>query len=236
MLTPFYLKVQRNDRTLQSGLHLLQPPSNTSEQWLNEQRFAEGYHEDLVPHATPNQLAHSTNPFETDQVSLYFPSPPPATSSAVYAIDHPIAPRAVLPSTGAPSPAASPKTCSHCQTIDTPLWRRHPASGTLLCNACGLYIQQHACLRPRQLLDSQAAYIDDARDEAATGRSGRTCTHCGATRTSVWRRSKDSRALLCNACGVYARTKGTPRPVRYMQKCLRRRMRYPKVGENTTDP
>lgn len=30
-----------------------------------------------------------------------------------------------------------------------------------------------------------------------------SCTHCGATKTSVWRKGADPESLYCNACGLY---------------------------------
>lgn len=120
------------------------------------------------------------------------------------------------------------KCCSHCQTTSTPLWRRDPASGRSLCNACGLYVQQHDKSRPQKLIEADAlkaeAEADDAPD--ADDGSGRFCSHCKATKTSVWRRCKVSQELLCNACGVYVRLKGVPRPVQYKQKQVKPRMRH----------
>lgn len=40
----------------------------------------------------------------------------------------------------------------------------------------------------------------------------RVCTNCSTTNTPSWRRSKDGRLLLCNACGLYAKLHGRPRP------------------------
>lgn len=127
------------------------------------------------------------------------------------------------------SSAKSPmmKCCTHCQTTSTPLWRRDPASGRPLCNACGLYVQQHDKSRPQKLIEAdalKAAAEDDASD--GDDGSGRFCSHCKATKTSVWRRCKVSQELLCNACGVYMRLKGVPRPVQYKQKQVKPRMRH----------
>lgn len=128
------------------------------------------------------------------------------------------------------SSAASPmqKCCSHCQTTSTPLWRRDPASGRPLCNACGLYVQQHDKSRPQKLIDADVtkAVADGDDEEGAEDPSGRFCSHCKATKTSVWRRCKLSQELLCNACGVYVRLKGVPRPVAYKQKQVKPRMRH----------
>ncbi|KZT53899.1 kinase-like protein [Calocera cornea HHB12733] len=38
-------------------------------------------------------------------------------------------------------------TCENCLTTTTPLWRRD-AAGTVLCNACGLFLKTHGTVRP----------------------------------------------------------------------------------------
>lgn len=40
----------------------------------------------------------------------------------------------------------------------------------------------------------------------------RICTNCSTTNTPSWRRSKDGKKLLCNACGLYAKLHNRPRP------------------------
>ncbi|KAG1052879.1 hypothetical protein G6F43_005003 [Rhizopus delemar] len=40
--------------------------------------------------------------------------------------------------------------CYHCQTTNTPLWRRSP-EGAVLCNACGLFLKLHGVVRPLSL-------------------------------------------------------------------------------------
>lgn len=54
-------------------------------------------------------------------------------------------------------PTESPKKgipvgqqCSNCNTTKTPLWRRAP-DGTLMCNACGLYLRSNNANRPVNL-------------------------------------------------------------------------------------
>ncbi len=71
--------------------------------------------------------------------------------------------RALAPTTAAPrqhhaataaaagKPAA--KACANCCTVDTPLWRKDPATGIVMCNACGIYYKNHGFHRPLQLID-----------------------------------------------------------------------------------
>lgn len=40
----------------------------------------------------------------------------------------------------------------------------------------------------------------------------RVCSNCSTTTTPSWRRSTDGKKLLCNACGLYQKLHGRPRP------------------------
>ncbi|KAF7300206.1 GATA zinc finger domain-containing protein [Mycena kentingensis (nom. inval.)] len=97
------------------------------------------------------------------------------------------------------------RTCARCGATSTPLWRREPGTQRTLCNACGLYAQQRHQDRPQELIDADA-------DDSPAPVGGPSCSHCGATRTSVWRRNKVG-DLVCNACGCYERLNGKPRPL-----------------------
>ncbi|KAI7835035.1 hypothetical protein BX661DRAFT_195592 [Kickxella alabastrina] len=39
-------------------------------------------------------------------------------------------------------------SCMNCRTTSTPLWRRDPASGSHLCNRCGLYLKTYNVMHP----------------------------------------------------------------------------------------
>ncbi|KAJ7644928.1 hypothetical protein FB45DRAFT_736799 [Roridomyces roridus] len=106
--------------------------------------------------------------------------------------------------------ASHPKQCHHCKTLTTPLWRRDPTNQQPLCNACGLYLQQRHAYRPADLIQAE-------REGAGNG-PGPTpeCNHCHTQETSVWRRDKEGNQV-CNACGVYQRLRGVPRPAGLMQ-------------------
>ncbi|KAF8629545.1 hypothetical protein AX15_003395 [Amanita polypyramis BW_CC] len=120
------------------------------------------------------------------------------------------------------------KKCSHCHATSTPLWRRNPMNMKPLCNACGLYLQQRNKLRPQELID---ASIDDdeTTDDSDRDPSAPKCSHCQTYVTSVWRRSKTGEQL-CNACGVYLRLRGKPRPLSLKQKKIKPR---PHSSRNT---
>ncbi|KAF8627941.1 hypothetical protein AX17_006095 [Amanita inopinata Kibby_2008] len=113
------------------------------------------------------------------------------------------------------------KKCSHCHATSTPLWRRNPTNMLPLCNACGLYLQQRRMLRPQELIDASAE-DGETTDESDRDPSGPECSHCQTHVTSVWRRSKTGEQL-CNACGVYLRLRGKPRPLSLKQKRIKPR-------------
>ncbi|KAF9535211.1 hypothetical protein CPB83DRAFT_235940 [Crepidotus variabilis] len=117
----------------------------------------------------------------------------------------------------------SGKSCSHCHATTTPLWRRDPSTMKPLCNACGLYLQQRNKLRPQELIDAD----DDGStsDESDVNYVGPECSHCRTHRTSVWRRSKTGEQL-CNACGVYLRLRGKPRPLSLKKNKIRPRSKH----------
>ena len=117
----------------------------------------------------------------------------------------------------------SGKSCSHCRATSTPLWRRDPSTMKPLCNACGLYLQQRNKLRPQELIDAD----DDGStsDESDVNYVGPECSHCHTHHTSVWRRSKTG-DQLCNACGVYARLRGKPRPLSLKRNKIRPRSKH----------
>ncbi|KAJ7230125.1 hypothetical protein GGX14DRAFT_344405 [Mycena pura] len=124
----------------------------------------------------------------------------------------PAAPAPVLAPARAPAPAPGVKHCTRCNATSTPLWRRDPASGRTLCNACGLYAQQRHQVRPQALIDA------DAEDpNAGASLNGPACSHCSARKTSVWRRNKAGE-LVCNACGCYERLNGKERPLTLKNK------------------
>lgn len=115
------------------------------------------------------------------------------------------------------------RSCSHCHATTTPLWRRDPSTMKPLCNACGLYLQQRNKLRPQELIDADDD--GDTSDESDANYVGPECSHCRTHHTSVWRRSKTG-DQLCNACGVYARLRGKPRPLSLKRNKIRPRSKH----------
>jgi hypothetical protein len=181
------------------------------------------------PTSSPSLYAQSEQPNPLDGFNFphrLSPLPSPTPSPIQEDVKPIIAP---LPSNGQQSRrkpsdgSESGKTCSHCHATSTPLWRRDPSTMKPLCNACGLYLQQRNKLRPQELIDAD----DDgsSSEESDANYLGPECSHCRTHRTSVWRRSK-SGDQLCNACGVYARLRGKPRPLSLKKNKIRPRSKH----------
>ncbi|CAK5267986.1 unnamed protein product [Mycena citricolor] len=168
-----------------------------------------GYNQ-MPPSAYPNAQAHCGYP-----QTAYNPAVPHGYADAApgYGSGHP----------GGPPPAPSggggaTRQCQHCGATSTPLWRRDPQTHATLCNACGLYLQQRHAPRPAEVIDAGEMELSDD--------DGNECAHCHTRKTSVWRRNKRG-DLVCNACGVYERHHGVPRPVELMGGKIKRRVKNP---------
>ncbi|KAJ7164395.1 hypothetical protein C8R46DRAFT_998144 [Mycena filopes] len=119
--------------------------------------------------------------------------------------------------------SAGGKSCSHCHTTSTPLWRRDPQTHLPLCNACGLYQYQRNERRPSTLIavDNENPGGGDSDGDY----DGPECRNCGTRKTSTWRRNKAGEQV-CNACGVYERMNGIPRPLALRNDKIRPRTKH----------
>ncbi|CAL8316088.1 unnamed protein product [Merluccius merluccius] len=62
---------------------------------------------------------------------------------------------------------------------------------------------------------------------SASRRVGLSCTNCHTTTTTLWRRNSEGEPV-CNACGLYMKLHGVPRPLAMKKEGIQTRKRKPK--------
>ncbi|TFK23587.1 hypothetical protein FA15DRAFT_670407 [Coprinopsis marcescibilis] len=203
------------------GLNLQIPTFESQATWNSMLLSAQ---DSAVTPFTPQQTMINNFVFPQRFSPIPSPSPPPIYNSVV--VPSVKVSNTSLATRGNNRDTNGVKKCSHCEATSTPLWRRDPSTFKPLCNACGLYLQQRNRLRPQELIDADND-SGDMSDESDQNYVGPECSHCRTHHTSVWRRSKTG-AQLCNACGVYQRLRGKPRPLSLKRNKIKPRTKHPK--------
>ncbi|CAK8671155.1 unnamed protein product [Clavelina lepadiformis] len=116
--------------------------------------------------------------------------------------------------TGLTSQYADARECVHCGSVSASAWRRD-TSGHFVCNTCAIWRNG---TQIRSTTKAKGKLVSCHRQ---------VCSNCSTTVTTLWRRSPDGNPV-CNACGLYQKLHGVPRPRTMKKDSIQTRKRKPK--------
>uniref|UniRef100_A0A2K5YL18 GATA binding protein 5 n=1 Tax=Mandrillus leucophaeus TaxID=9568 RepID=A0A2K5YL18_MANLE len=156
---------------------------------------------------------------------------------------------ALLPREQFAAPLGRPVTTSYPATYPAyvspdvaPSWTAGPFDGSVLHGLPGRRPTFGKCgvhnLGARGLAESGSVHTaggslqSPSSPQSSSRRAGLCCTNCHTTNTTLWRRNSEGEPV-CNACGLYMKLHGVPRPLAMKKESIQTRKRKPKTIAKT---
>ncbi|KAI1611122.1 GATA-binding protein [Exophiala viscosa] len=133
-------------------------------------------------------------------------------------------------------PSAEDLDAAH-QLVSSALGERHRSppthDGHLSDAATENSRQSQPSPRPNADGTHQSGELPEVRDDG--NGLGQVCSNCGTTKTPLWRRSPTG-TTICNACGLYLKTRNAPRPTTFKRPNSAASGESPRHQRATTSP
>ncbi|KAF2482924.1 hypothetical protein BDY17DRAFT_250809, partial [Neohortaea acidophila] len=212
---PTRLTRELSEQEMEIARHLIEHSQSGAAAASSGQQAAEASaHVDGVHHFTPSSEQNgraSTQEYHDLNDSVSPASPPDQLASHAGQA----ASSSVTSTSGA---AGAGQMCSNCGTTKTPLWRRSP-TGTVICNACGLYYKARNQMRPVGLKrgSNNAAGFPDSPGGGAGQRHDRSTSPASSLQAGAVYVSADTSTAgtcpgggRCNGTGGHQGCSGCP--------------------------